>query len=70
MEKRNYDVVVIGGGTTGVCAAVAAARGGAKVAVVDSNGFLGGNACNGMAWYGFHSLDFTQVVAGVPYETI
>ncbi len=70
MEKRNYDVVVIGGGTTGVCAAVAAARGGAKVAVVDSNGFLGGNACNGMAWYGFHSLDFTQVVAGVPSEII
>ena len=69
-EVLTYDVVVIGGGTTGVCAAVAAARGGAKVAVIDSNGFLGGNACNGMAWYGFHSLDFTQVVAGVPSEII
>jgi hypothetical protein len=70
MKQLSYDVVIIGGGTTGVCAALAAARGGAKVAIIDIQGFLGGNACNGMAWYGFHSTKFVQMVSGIPFEII
>lgn len=70
-KTASYDVVVVGGGTTGVCAAVASARAGAKTALVEMQGFLGGNACNGMAWYGFHSTgDYRQVVAGLPLEII
>lgn len=65
-----YQTVVIGGGTTGVCAAVAAARGGAKVLLVEVNGFLGGNAANGLAWLGFHSLDGRRMVGGIPAEII
>lgn len=43
MEKRfAYDVIVVGGGLTGCAAAVAAARRGAKVALLEANGFLGG----------------------------
>ncbi|NDW08717.1 FAD-dependent oxidoreductase [Dysgonomonas sp. 520] len=40
----NTDFVVAGGGITGVCAAIAAARGGLKVALVQNRPVLGGNA--------------------------
>jgi len=39
-----YDVVVCGGGLAGVCAAIAAARGGAKTALVQDRPVLGGNS--------------------------
>ncbi len=38
-----YDIIVCGGGTSGIPAAVAAARQGARVAVIERYGFLGGN---------------------------
>ncbi|MGJ8642087.1 MAG: FAD-dependent oxidoreductase [Luteolibacter sp.] len=38
------DVAVLGGGMAGICAAVAAARGGSKVVLVQDRSVLGGNA--------------------------
>ena len=43
------DVVVSGGGTAGVVAALAAARGGAKTMLIESKGFLGGMMTGGNA---------------------
>ena len=40
----NYDIVVVGGGLAGLFAAVAAARQGARVAIVQSRSMFGGNA--------------------------
>jgi hypothetical protein len=62
------DVAVVGGGTTGVCAAIAAARAGARTVLVEGYGFLGGNAATGLPWLGFHAPDGTQVVRGLIHE--
>ena len=40
----HYDVAVLGGGPSGVCAAVEAARGGARVLLIEGSGMLGGMA--------------------------
>lgn len=44
MIEHNVDFCVVGGGMAGICAAVAAARGGSKVALVQERPVLGGNA--------------------------
>lgn len=46
IRKKNwdYEVVVVGGGIAGVCAAVSAARNGAKTILVQDRPVLGGNA--------------------------
>jgi hypothetical protein len=45
--KGHYDVVVAGAGPAGICAAVAAARRGVKVALVERYGVVGGNLTAG-----------------------
>ena len=67
------DVCVVGGSCTGVFAAVAAARLGAKVALIELNGFFGGVATAGLVniW---HSLEDKskkqQIIAGLTSEVI
>lgn len=43
-ECLGYDVVVVGGGLSGTCAAISAARNGARVALVHERSMLGGNS--------------------------
>jgi len=43
-----YDVVVLGGGPAGVSAAVSASKAGAKTAIVERYGYLGGQATGGL----------------------
>lgn len=45
--RATYDVVVAGSGPAGICAAVAAAREGARVALVERYGVVGGNLTAG-----------------------
>ncbi|TCL61488.1 FAD dependent oxidoreductase [Hydrogenispora ethanolica] len=44
MIDREYQVVVVGGGMAGVCAAIASARHGARTALIHNRPVLGGNA--------------------------
>ena len=44
----HYDVVVLGGGPSGVCAAIEAARNGARVLLAEATGMLGGMATSGL----------------------
>lgn len=46
--KDSYDVVVVGGGPGGICAAVAASMQGASTLLVERYGFLGGMATAGL----------------------
>jgi hypothetical protein len=46
--QTNHDVIVVGGGPGGVCAAVGAAKEGARVLLVERYGFLGGMATAGL----------------------
>lgn len=43
VDKGDYDLVVVGGGMAGICAAVSAARYGCKVALIQDRPVLGGN---------------------------
>ena len=46
--KYNADVLIIGGGPAGVCAAISAARFGASTVLVEESGFCGGMATRGL----------------------
>src|SRR5690554_2068236 len=64
------DVLVVGGGTAGVGAAIAAARTGSRTLLVERYGFLGGVANVGLCLHTFHSSKGERIVAGVPWEMI
>ena len=65
------DVLVCGGGPAGFIAAVAAARNGARTALIERYGFLGGMASAGMVnpIYGFYSRHL-QIITGIPQEFV
>lgn len=52
-EDRRYDVVVVGGGTTDIAAAIAAVREVARMVLVDCLGFLGDHSATIPALLGF-----------------
>ncbi|MCL2034814.1 MAG: FAD-dependent oxidoreductase [Oscillospiraceae bacterium] len=44
MKELSYELVIVGGGLSGMCAAIAAARGGVKTALIHNRPMPGGNA--------------------------
>jgi len=78
LPVRAFDVIVAGAGTAGVPAAIAAARTGAKTAVVESKGYPGGIAVEGGTalhsfynlWKAFPGVEKRQVVHGIAHEIV
>lgn len=78
LPVREFDVVVAGAGTAGVVAAIAAARHGAKVALIEAKGYPGGTVVEGGTalhsyfnlWKAFPGVEKRQVVRGIPQEIV
>ncbi|MBE6612147.1 MAG: FAD-dependent oxidoreductase [Ruminococcaceae bacterium] len=70
-ENGRYDAVVVGAGSAGVGAAIAAARRGMRVALIESYGFAGGVATKSCVplYFGF-GIDGKQSTAGLSEEFI
>ena len=57
LSVREFDVVVAGGGTAGVVAAIASARQGVKTALIEAKGYPGGTVVEGgTALHSFFNL--------------
>lgn len=74
MRTLNYDVVVVGGGSAGVAAALAASRHGSKTLLIERAAYFGGEATNSWvsAYCGFYTKGEkpTQCVYGIGDEVL
>ena len=71
--SNDVDVLVVGAGSAGTTAAIAAARTGAKTLLVDRFGFLGGTSTAVLdTFYAFYTPGATphKVVSGIPDEVV
>lgn len=69
--EKQFDLLVAGGGVSGCCAALAAARNGASVLVAEQNGYLGGSltGCGVGPMMTFHAGG-RQVIQGIMQELV
>jgi hypothetical protein len=69
--RSDYDVVVVGGGTAGVVAAIQAGRAGARTLLVEKNGMLGGTMTVGGINAPAHFFAWGRpVIAGIGWELV
>ena len=64
------EVAVFGGGVSGVAAAVAAARQGARVLLIEREDFLGGAAVSGLGLLGFQDRKGNPIIGGIAQEIV
>ncbi len=65
-----YDVLVVGGGPSGLTAALAAAEDGLRVGLIESRSFVGGNMTIGLPVLGFLGQKGNQIIDGLPQKFI
>ena len=76
--RQECDVLIVGGGTAGIVAALAAARNGADTVLVERYGHLGGTMIHGAGpwhsyfnlWKAFPGVEKKQVVRGIAQEIV
>ncbi|MGS2763065.1 FAD-dependent oxidoreductase [Sinomicrobium sp. M5D2P9] len=68
--RTETDIVVVGGGPSGIIAAQAAAEDGLKVILVENRSFLGGNMTIGLPVLGFLGQKGNQIIKGLPQKFI
>lgn len=70
VKSRHYDVVVVGAGSAGVSAAIAAARNGAKTLLLESGPMVGGELISGLPIDGALNARGEWIVGGVMRELL
>ncbi len=70
MDDARWDVLVAGGGTSGIAAAVAASRAGARTLLVEQRPFVGGAATYGLPLLTFHDAHSRPVIGGIAQEFV
>lgn len=68
--RKEVDVLVVGGGPSGITAALAAVEDGLNVLLLDSRSFLGGNMTIGLPILGFLGQKGNQIIKGIPQKFI
>lgn len=68
--RANVDVLVVGGGPSGLIAAQAAAEDGLKVMLIENRSFVGGNMTIGLPILGFLGQKGNQIIKGLPQKFI
>jgi hypothetical protein len=69
-SQTEYDVIVAGAGPTGICAAIAAGRMGARVLLLERFPFPGGEAVTALNLHGWHDNSEAHIIHGIPWEII
>jgi len=70
LENIQVDVVIVGAGPAGFAAAVAAAREGARVLLIERENYVGGMMATGMPILSFHDSMGNKVIGGIAVELI
>jgi hypothetical protein len=68
--RTSVDILIVGGGPTGIMAAEAAAGKGLKVMLIESKSFLGGNMVMGLPLLGFLGRKGNPIIKGLPQKFV
>ncbi|MCL2320102.1 MAG: FAD-dependent oxidoreductase, partial [Treponema sp.] len=69
-ESIKTDVAIFGAGPGGLGAAIAAAREGAKVLLVERMGYLGGGMATGLPFLAFFDMHKRRIIGGIANEIV
>ena len=60
-----FDVAICGGGTSGITAALSAARNNCKTILIERNQFLGGILVSGLGILGYKDRNGDSIIGGI-----